>query len=132
VLSLRQLRDRLLSPPKPEPGPRPRYSERPATRRAFRFAGLDCTRERGELELAPVRTRSHARDALEQAAEGCGVFVPDRVADRVDGLGCPLEPAFRLLDAGPGRLAVVFREAGFRSIRRAYETPFNIVLAVRR
>jgi SAM-dependent methyltransferase len=34
--------------------------------------------------------------------------------------------------AGPARLAAVFREAGFRSIRSAYETPFNIVLEVRR
>jgi SAM-dependent methyltransferase len=34
--------------------------------------------------------------------------------------------------AGPARLADVFREAGFTSIRRAYETPFNIVLEVRR
>ena len=34
--------------------------------------------------------------------------------------------------AGPARLTDVFREAGFRSIRRAYETPFNIVLEVRR
>jgi SAM-dependent methyltransferase len=34
--------------------------------------------------------------------------------------------------AGPARLADVFRAAGFRSIRSAYETPFNIVLEVRR
>jgi cyclic pyranopterin phosphate synthase len=29
------------------------------------------------------------------------------------------------------RLAAVFREAGFRSIRCAHETPFNIVLEAR-
>jgi SAM-dependent methyltransferase len=34
--------------------------------------------------------------------------------------------------AGPARLEAVFREAGFTSIRRAYESPFNIVLEVRR
>jgi SAM-dependent methyltransferase len=34
--------------------------------------------------------------------------------------------------AGPARLAAVFREAGFGSIRTAYETPFNIVLEARR
>ena len=34
--------------------------------------------------------------------------------------------------AGPARLAAVFREAGFGAIRTAYETPFNIVLEVRR
>ena len=34
--------------------------------------------------------------------------------------------------AGPARLADVLREAGFRSVRTAHETPFNIVLEVRR
>jgi hypothetical protein len=34
--------------------------------------------------------------------------------------------------AGPGRLADVFRDAGFSSIRVAHETPFKIVLEVRR
>jgi hypothetical protein len=34
--------------------------------------------------------------------------------------------------AGPSRLAAVFREAGFGTVRAAHETPFNIVLEVRR
>jgi hypothetical protein len=34
--------------------------------------------------------------------------------------------------AGPARLADVLRAAGFRSIRHAYESPFNIVLEARR
>jgi hypothetical protein len=34
--------------------------------------------------------------------------------------------------AGPARLAAVFREAGFGSVRRAFETPFNLVLEVSR
>jgi SAM-dependent methyltransferase len=34
--------------------------------------------------------------------------------------------------AGPARLEAVFREAGFTSIRTAYQSPFNIVLEVRR
>ena len=34
--------------------------------------------------------------------------------------------------AGPERLAAVFQEAGFRSFNVAHETPFNIVLEVRR
>jgi SAM-dependent methyltransferase len=34
--------------------------------------------------------------------------------------------------AGPERLAAIFHEAGFRSVRVAHETPFNIVLEVRR
>jgi hypothetical protein len=34
--------------------------------------------------------------------------------------------------AGPARLAEVLREGGFRSVRTAYESPFNIVLEVRR
>ena len=31
-----------------------------------------------------------------------------------------------------GAVADIFRQAGFRSIRHAHETPFNIVLEVRR
>ena len=34
--------------------------------------------------------------------------------------------------AGPARLEAVFREAGFGSVRVAHETPYNIVLEVRR
>jgi len=34
--------------------------------------------------------------------------------------------------AGPARLTAVFSEAGFRSVRTAHETPFNIVLEARR
>jgi SAM-dependent methyltransferase len=34
--------------------------------------------------------------------------------------------------AGPARLTAVLEEAGFRSVRIAYETPFNIVLEARR
>jgi SAM-dependent methyltransferase len=34
--------------------------------------------------------------------------------------------------AGPARLTAVLEEAGFRSVRTAYETPFNIVLEARR
>ena len=34
--------------------------------------------------------------------------------------------------AGPARLAAVLREAGFGSVRTAYESPFNIVLEARR
>jgi SAM-dependent methyltransferase len=34
--------------------------------------------------------------------------------------------------AGPARLTSVLREAGFRSIRNAHETPFNIILEARR
>jgi hypothetical protein len=34
--------------------------------------------------------------------------------------------------AGPARLAAVFREAGFGSVHVAHETPFNLVLEARR
>ena len=34
--------------------------------------------------------------------------------------------------AGPAQLTEVFRQAGFGSIRVAHQTPFNIVLEVRR
>jgi hypothetical protein len=34
--------------------------------------------------------------------------------------------------AGQARLADVFRKAGFKHFRRAAETPFNLILEVRR
>lgn len=34
--------------------------------------------------------------------------------------------------AGPKRLADVFRKAGFTHFRRATETPFNVIFEVRR
>ncbi|EHK79488.1 hypothetical protein SM0020_03995 [Sinorhizobium meliloti CCNWSX0020] len=34
--------------------------------------------------------------------------------------------------AGPARLAEVFRRAGFTHFRRAAETPFNLIFEVRR
>lgn len=34
--------------------------------------------------------------------------------------------------AGEARLAEVFRKAGFTRVRRAAETPFNLILEVRR
>jgi SAM-dependent methyltransferase len=34
--------------------------------------------------------------------------------------------------AGPARLTAILRDAGFRSVRIAHETPFNIVLEARR
>src|ERR1044071_5719147 len=46
-----------------------------------------AARERGELQLAPVRARGDAGDALEQPAERRDILVPDRVADLVDRVG---------------------------------------------
>ena len=34
--------------------------------------------------------------------------------------------------AGPAQLTAVLQEAGFGSIRAAYESPFNIILEARR
>jgi SAM-dependent methyltransferase len=46
---------------------------------------------------------------------------------RSEGVGLALGA-----QAGPARLAALFEEAGFRTVRVAHETPFNIVLEVRR
>jgi SAM-dependent methyltransferase len=46
---------------------------------------------------------------------------------RSEGVGLALGA-----QAGPARLAAVLRDAGFQSVRVAYESPFNIVLEARR
>jgi SAM-dependent methyltransferase len=98
----------------------------------------------------PVGAASHARHAL--AEDGTLLVVEPYAGDTVtDNLG----PVGRLYytgstalclphsrsekiglalgaQAGPARLTAVLREAGFRSIRVAHETPFNIVLEARR
>jgi hypothetical protein len=49
--------------------------------------------------------------------------VPNALAFHGDGLGA---------QAGEARIRAVAREAGFRSFRRATQTPFNLVLEARR
>jgi SAM-dependent methyltransferase len=107
---------------------------------------FDCLHDLGD----PVAAARRAYDAL--AEDGTVMLVEPFAGDSVpDNLG----PVGRLYysastgvcvphsrsesgalalgaQAGPARLADVFREAGFRSFRRAYESPFNIVLEIRR
>ncbi|HKP18123.1 MAG TPA: class I SAM-dependent methyltransferase [Gaiellaceae bacterium] len=106
---------------------------------------FDCLHDLGD----PVGAARHARGAL---AEDGTLLVVEPFAG--DGVGENLGPVGRLYysastaicvphsrsegiglalgaQAGPAQLAAVFREAGFGSIRRAHETPFNIVLEVR-
>jgi SAM-dependent methyltransferase len=107
---------------------------------------FDCLHDLGD----PVGAARHAYEAL--AEDGTLMVVEPFAGDAVsDNLG-PVARAYYSAStvvcvphsrseevglalgaqAGPARLADVFREAGFGSVRRAYESPFNIVLEVRR
>ncbi len=97
----------------------------------------------------PVGAARHARQAL--ADDGTLMVVEpyagDTVADNLGVIGRLYYTGSTALcvphsrseqvglalgaQAGPARLAAVLREAGFRSIRTAHETPFNIVLEAR-
>jgi SAM-dependent methyltransferase len=107
---------------------------------------FDCLHDLGD----PVGAARHAYEAL--AEDGTLLVVEPYAGDAVaDNLG----PVGRLYyagstaicvphsrseevglalgaQAGPARLAAVLREAGFGSVRTAYQTPFNIVLEARR
>ena len=107
---------------------------------------FDCLHDLGD----PVGAARHALEAL--ADDGTVMVVEPYAGDAVrDNVG----PVARLYysgstaicvphsrsedvglalgaQAGPARLADVFREAGFGSVRSAYETPFNIALEARR
>ncbi|MCA1491801.1 class I SAM-dependent methyltransferase [Sinorhizobium alkalisoli] len=94
----------------------------------------------------PVAAASHAAKAL--APDGVVMlvepFANDRVEDNISPVGrlyyaastticCAhaISDGGRLVlgaQAGEGRLADVFRKAGFTRFRRAFETPFNLVL----
>jgi SAM-dependent methyltransferase len=107
---------------------------------------FDCLHDLGD----PVRAARHAYEAL--ADDGtlmvvepfAGDSVPDNLGpvgwlyysvstavcvahSRSEDVGLALGA-----QAGPARLEAVFREAGFGSVRIAHETPFNLVLDVRR
>lgn len=107
---------------------------------------FDCLHDFGD----PVGAARHAYEAL--AEDGTLMIVEPYAGDAVpDNLG----PIGRLFysasatvcvahsrsedvglalgaQAGPARLTAVLEEAGFRSVRTAHETPFNIVLEARR
>jgi SAM-dependent methyltransferase len=107
---------------------------------------FDCLHDLGD----PVGAARHAYDALADDGTVMVVepFAGDTVPDNVGTIGLLYYTGSTLLccphsrsedvglalgaQAGPARLAAVFEEAGFTSIRLAHETPFNIVLEVRR
>lgn len=107
---------------------------------------FDCLHDLGH----PVAAARRAREAL--AKGGTLMLVEPQAADRVEDnlhdvgriyysgstwLCCPhavSEDGTHVLgaQAGEARLAQVCREAGFAAVRRAAETPFNLVLEARR
>ncbi|MCA9436223.1 MAG: SAM-dependent methyltransferase, partial [Candidatus Omnitrophica bacterium] len=94
----------------------------------------------------PVGAASHAKDCL--AEDGTVMliepFARDRVEENLNPVGTLYYSASSMLccahslseevgmalgaQAGEKRLADVFREAGFRTFRKASETPFNLIL----
>jgi SAM-dependent methyltransferase len=107
---------------------------------------FDCLHDLGD----PVGAARRAYDALAEDGTLMVVepFAGDAVPDNLGPIGRLYYSASTTVcvphsrseevglalgaQAGPARLEAVFREAGFSSIRCAYETPFNIVLEVRR
>jgi SAM-dependent methyltransferase len=106
---------------------------------------FDCLHDMGD----PVGAARHARECL--AKDGSAMIVEpmagDRVEQNLNPVGrvfygastlvctpCSLSQENRLglgAQAGEARLTAVLREAGFGSVRRAAETPFNLVLEAR-
>jgi len=106
---------------------------------------FDCLHDMGD----PVGAAAHVRQAL--AAEGAWMlvepFAHDRVEDNLNPLGRIFYGASTFVctpaslaqevglalgaQAGETRLCEVLTQGGFRRIRRAVATPFNLVLEVR-
>jgi SAM-dependent methyltransferase len=106
---------------------------------------FDCLHDMGD----PVGAARHAYEAL--SPDGALMIVEpyagDAVSENVGIVGRLYYTASTALcvphsrsedvglalgaQAGPARLTAVLQEAGFRTVRRAYETPFNLVLEVR-
>lgn len=106
---------------------------------------FDCLHDMGD----PVGAARHAAQAL--SADGVVLLVEPRAGDRLEENLHPVGRAFygfstvictmasRSQDvgavlgaqAGEARLRDVLREAGFSRIRRAAETPFDLVLEAR-
>ncbi len=108
-------------------------------------ACFDCLHDMGD----PVGAAAHVHRSL--ASDGTWMIVEPRAGDKVED---NLNPVGRLFyaastlvctpaslaqevgaalgaQAGPERLQAVIREGGFRSVRRAAETPFNLILEAR-
>jgi SAM-dependent methyltransferase len=109
-------------------------------------AFFDCLHDMGDPEGA-------ARHVLETLApNGAWMivepFAHDKLEDNLNPIGRVFYAASTMLctpaslaqevglalgaQAGEGRLAKILKSAGFKSVRRAAETPFNIVLEARR
>lgn len=108
-------------------------------------AHFDCLHDMGD----PVGAAAHVLQSL--AAEGTWMivepFAGDSVEDNLNPIGRVFYSASTLIctpasqsqevglalgaQAGEARLGEVIREAGFTRVRRATETPFNIVLEAR-
>jgi SAM-dependent methyltransferase len=106
---------------------------------------MDCFHDLGD----PLGAAKHARQAI--AADGTVLLVEPFAGDSVEA---NLNPVGRLFyaastvfctpnslsqngaaalgaQAGEARICAIFREAGFRTFRRAAETPFNLILEAR-
>jgi SAM-dependent methyltransferase len=106
---------------------------------------FDCLHDMGD----PVGAAQHARNALTDDGTVMLVepFAHDRVENNLNPVGRLYYAASTTLclahslsedggtalgaQAGEGRLATVFYQAGFKHFRRATETPFNLVLEAR-
>jgi SAM-dependent methyltransferase len=106
---------------------------------------FDCLHDMGD----PVGAAAHVRETL--AADGTWMIVEpyagDRVADNLNPVGRVFYGASTVIctpasldqevglalgaQAGETRLAEVIRAGGFGSVRRATETPFNLILEAR-
>jgi SAM-dependent methyltransferase len=114
--------------------------------REYDFAAVfDCLHDMGD----PVGAARHVRESLDAHGTWMVVepFANDRIEDNLTPVGrvfysastCICTPASRAQEvglalgaqAGEGRLRDVLTDAGFTRIRRAAETPFNIVLEAR-
>jgi 2-polyprenyl-3-methyl-5-hydroxy-6-metoxy-1,4-benzoquinol methylase len=107
---------------------------------------FDCLHDLGD----PVAAATHAAEAV--APDGTVLLVEPFANDRVEDNVSPIARAYyaasatictahavseggRMVlgaQAGEGRLADVFRKAGFSRFRRAAATPFNLILEARR
>lgn len=106
---------------------------------------FDCLHDMGD----PVGAAEHARRSLDENGTAMLVepFAHDRLEDNINPVGRLYYSASASLccahslsedvgmalgaQAGESRLAQVFKEAGFSELRRATETPFNMILEAR-
>jgi SAM-dependent methyltransferase len=106
---------------------------------------FDCLHDMGD----PVGAARHVRESLDRDGTWLLVepFAHDRVEDNLNPLGRVFYSVSTLVctpaslsqevglalgaQAGEARLQSVLREAGFTRVRRATETPFNLVLEAR-